>query len=217
MPQQTPCPSCARPLLVPDDLLGREVRCPGCATTFTAQAPARPAGGAIAAGQPVQERPRPVEVHDEDDEDDEDHPRYRDGEVFVGRPNHAVLVLVLGIVGLALAVIGTCVVPYLLEPVAFGLSLTAWIIGHLDRAAIRARTMDPSGQDMGKAGWICGIIGTILPVVIGTCYCAFIVIYLGLIVGLAGGGAGGAGGGGAGGAGGGGAGGAGGGGAGGRP
>ena len=194
MPQQIPCPSCARPLLVPDDLIGREVRCPGCATTFTAQPSGQPADGRIAAGQPVQERPRPVEVHDEEDED---HPRsrFRD-DVVVGRPNHAVLVLVLGIVGLALAVLGICVLPYVLDPIAFGLSLTAWIIGHIDRSAIRAGKMDSQGQEMGKAGWICGIIGTILPVVTATCYCAVFVIYFGFIVGLAGAGAAGGGGGG---------------------
>jgi DNA-directed RNA polymerase subunit RPC12/RpoP len=37
------CPSCNRKLNLPDDLLGREVRCPGCNFTFTA-APASETG-----------------------------------------------------------------------------------------------------------------------------------------------------------------------------
>ncbi|HEV3117172.1 MAG TPA: hypothetical protein VGY58_08980 [Gemmataceae bacterium] len=35
MPAVIDCPSCNRKLNLPDDLLGREVRCPGCNFTFT--------------------------------------------------------------------------------------------------------------------------------------------------------------------------------------
>src|SRR5438445_8074448 len=35
MPAVIDCPSCNRKLNLPDDLLGREVRCPGCKFTFT--------------------------------------------------------------------------------------------------------------------------------------------------------------------------------------
>jgi hypothetical protein len=37
MPTQVRCPFCDRALRVPDELLGRLVKCPGCATTFTAE------------------------------------------------------------------------------------------------------------------------------------------------------------------------------------
>jgi hypothetical protein len=202
MPLDLPCPSCGQALRVPEDLLGRDVRCPGCATTFTPRAPADAnapsAAASITAGEPAGGEPprRAAEEHeerprrrDEDDEDTPAPPRYGD-DVTVGRPNHAVLVLVLGIVGVVLAVVGICVLQYILDPVAFGLSLAAWIVGHLDLAAIRAGKMDPRGQEMARAGWICGIVGTILPVVSGACWCAFVVIYLGFFVGLAGAGAG---------------------------
>jgi predicted Zn finger-like uncharacterized protein len=36
MPQTTACPSCQRKLVVPDELLGKSVRCPNCETVFTA-------------------------------------------------------------------------------------------------------------------------------------------------------------------------------------
>ena len=45
MPIQTTCPSCGRALRVPDDLIGKNVKCPGCQTTFLAadeDAPASP-------------------------------------------------------------------------------------------------------------------------------------------------------------------------------
>jgi predicted Zn finger-like uncharacterized protein len=38
MPILVSCPSCARQLRVPDDLLGRSVKCPDCGTTFQAAA-----------------------------------------------------------------------------------------------------------------------------------------------------------------------------------
>src|SRR2546429_590559 len=39
MPITISCPSCRRQLRVPDDLLGKTVRCPGCQSTFTAEDP----------------------------------------------------------------------------------------------------------------------------------------------------------------------------------
>src|SRR5947209_2382898 len=49
MPTEISCPSCLRQLRVPDDLLGKTVRCPSCQSTFTATAsesPAMPPGPA---------------------------------------------------------------------------------------------------------------------------------------------------------------------------
>jgi len=48
MPIVTQCPSCNRQLRVPDNLLGRSVRCPGCKETFTASA-----GPGPSAAQPL--------------------------------------------------------------------------------------------------------------------------------------------------------------------
>lgn len=42
MPILLDCPSCSRKLRVPDDYLGRNVKCPNCGTTFLAQAAAPP-------------------------------------------------------------------------------------------------------------------------------------------------------------------------------
>jgi predicted Zn finger-like uncharacterized protein len=77
MPVITDCPSCGRQLRVPDSLLGRNVKCTGCGTTFTA-----PEGGLPA--EAVQERreardeerrpapaPKDYEPWEEEDEDAE--------------------------------------------------------------------------------------------------------------------------------------------------
>ncbi|HLW64099.1 MAG TPA: MJ0042-type zinc finger domain-containing protein [Gemmataceae bacterium] len=37
MPIQTTCPSCNKPLRVPDSLIGKNVKCPSCQTTFVAE------------------------------------------------------------------------------------------------------------------------------------------------------------------------------------
>jgi predicted Zn finger-like uncharacterized protein len=44
MPTLTSCPSCSKQLKVPDELLGRQVKCPQCGTTFTATAAVTPGG-----------------------------------------------------------------------------------------------------------------------------------------------------------------------------
>src|SRR5262249_1265968 len=53
MPTIVECPSCNRKLRVPDDLIGQMVKCPTCATTFTASADQ--AGSASQEEAPAQE------------------------------------------------------------------------------------------------------------------------------------------------------------------
>jgi predicted Zn finger-like uncharacterized protein len=65
MPINTDCPSCNRKLRVPDELLGKKVKCPTCGTVFqadesTTPAPAGPAEAEEpVASAPVEERPVP--------------------------------------------------------------------------------------------------------------------------------------------------------------
>src|SRR5262245_19213110 len=57
MPIQTSCPSCFRPLRVPDELIGQAVRCPSCATEWIAG----PAETPPADTKPNDEPPPPSE------------------------------------------------------------------------------------------------------------------------------------------------------------
>ncbi len=54
MPTTSACPACGRRLLVPDDLWGRSVRCPGCQTVFV---PADHAAGEVLPDQAPPEAP----------------------------------------------------------------------------------------------------------------------------------------------------------------
>jgi hypothetical protein len=70
-------------------------------------------------------------------------------------PDRGATVLTLGIISLVCLVI-SCV------PVGAIFGLIAWIMGRGDLHKIRRGEMDPNGQGMTQAGWICGILGTAL-------------------------------------------------------
>jgi predicted Zn finger-like uncharacterized protein len=130
MPVRISCPSCNKALRVPDDSLGRKVRCPACSTAFTAEAPPEeetegiqtaPTSGAAAPEPgsdeeenegvqqgPVPRRKRPPAA--EEEEEDEDAPRRgrrpRDSEFRAKRPHRGPVMLTLGIVSLVLPLLG---------------------------------------------------------------------------------------------------------------
>jgi hypothetical protein len=93
------------------------------------------------------------------------------------RPHRGTMILVFGILGFVICVI-------------FG--VVAWVMGNADLKEMDAGRMDPSGRSLTNAGKICGMIATILNIVLIAIYIVLIVIGIGA---AAAGGAGGAGGG----------------------
>jgi len=103
------------------------------------------------------------------EEDDEDRPWEQDYRPRVRRdcePHRGTLILVLGILSIVI------------QPLGLMLGLPAWIMGQRDLKKMRARIMDPEGMGVTQAGWICGIIGTIL----GTLALLFCFAYVGIVV-----------------------------------
>ena len=190
-------PSCGRKLRVPDDLLGKPVKCPTCehafqATTAHDPAPPPPTPGAAiapaAAGDehtaafgPEAHRPtgeaddvRPCPScgeridkdaarcrfcgEDVEDGQEEDDRPWDDSRRFRGRrdaePHRGTLILVLGILSIVLFA--------LCGPVGLPLGIAAWVMGRRDLVKMRENRMDREGEGLTQAGWICGIIGTIL-------------------------------------------------------
>ena len=84
-------------------------------------------------------------------------------QVFALRPHRGAAVLTLGILGIALCWI--C-------------GIIAWVMGHNDLREMAAGRMDRSGEGMTRAGKICGIIGTLIPVVILAIYLLIIIFAL---------------------------------------
>jgi hypothetical protein len=175
MPEVVNCPKCERKLRIPEELLGKKVKCPTCSETFTATAAA---GGAAPPPPEDEPPPRPRPPRDEDfqaedrpsrrprrdedidrDRDDEPRPRRRSAGSYA--PHRGTLILVFGILGLVVCAI--------FAPVA-------WIMGNTDMKEIRAGRMDPEGESMTNIGRILGIIGTIWLVVVifGSCACGLI-------------------------------------------
>ncbi len=102
MPIETTCTSCGRPLRVPDELMGRQVKCPNCRTTFTASA----RDGGVAPPQ------MPVEPYVEEPlgrDDDEEFPPRRGREHAAARDavnGPATALMIVGIIGCVLVPLG---------------------------------------------------------------------------------------------------------------
>ncbi len=191
MPSVIACPSCQKQLKVPDELIGRNVKCPGCKETFTAQvlSQSAPAAPPPMPQEEIAEKPRkrpapPPEEEEEDeappravrrrDDDDDDEGdarpsrRRRRGGARM-EPHRGVLILLLGIGSL----------------VVFGpLGPFAWILGNKDLKEMDAGRMDPEGRSQTQIGKICGMIASILMVVSFVGFCLmFLLCGLGGIVG----------------------------------
>jgi hypothetical protein len=158
------CPGCRRKLQVPETLLGQDVQCPSCSRTFVAAtgsiqvAPPRPEEPAPAWEGAPGERRQAAEGPGRPPPDDYGRDDYGAGEAYRRRRRHPMVphrgsaVLTLGI--LSLIVCGPILGPM------------AWAMGQQDLAEIRAGRMDPEGEGPTNAGRICGIIATVLGVVL---------------------------------------------------
>jgi predicted Zn finger-like uncharacterized protein len=71
-------------------------------------------------------------------------------------PHRGAMVLTFGVLSLVLLSVGC------LWPVGAVLGVVAWVMGRGDLGKIRRGDMDPAGQGLTQAGWICGLIGTLL-------------------------------------------------------
>lgn len=190
MPAIIACPSCGSKLRVTDDLRGQKVRCPACHHTFDSAAePDPPIAaprppqegpldlslgeassspstssritpgliGALELSHPPDEPASPAPPRRPNDLLDRDIPDLR----RLGRRRHVqsdrgAAVLSLGIISLALIVI------WCTAPIGACLGLTAWIMGRIDLRKMKRGQMDDRNRGLTQAGWICGILGTIL-------------------------------------------------------
>ena len=85
------------------------------------------------------------------------------------KPHRATLILVLGILGLV---------------ICGPLGIAAWIMGNGDLKEMDAGAMDPAGRSTTNAGRICGIIATILMILVVVACAA--IFALGIAGGLSG-------------------------------
>jgi predicted Zn finger-like uncharacterized protein len=171
------CPQCDRKLRVPDDLLGKKVKCPTCGQMFTAEA-AEPAIPVAPDPEPEPEPearsplgPPPGVARPRANQNDyEDQPRRRPlarprRERVDTQPHRGSLILVLGILGI--------VACQIFGPVA-------WLMANNDLAEMRSGRMDPEGEGLTNAGRVCGIIGTVF---LGLNLCCGMAMFVLMIIG----------------------------------
>src|SRR5262249_11077675 len=95
----------------------------------------------------------------------------------------------LGIISIVCFVVGV-IASFFVGPFAIiailpgvGLGIPAWVMGGRDLKKIDARLMDAEGRGMTMAGWVCGIVGTILNSI--SLFCCVLSIVLVLAFGVA--------------------------------
>jgi len=164
------CPTCATQLDVPEDFLGKKVRCATCSTVFEANV------GAVERSEPPplppREKPAPPggrrDWRDDDHHDDDERPSGMRRDAL---PHRGGLILGLGIgslVGGAIELgLGICCCS--LPLISIPLGAVAWILGQGDLAQMNAGQMDPDGRSNTHGGYICGIIGCCLGVLSLVC------------------------------------------------
>jgi hypothetical protein len=155
---------------VPEDLLGKLVKCPACSQTFTASLPT-PTPPGEGESKPESYRPAsqepPLENYPAESPAQEGEEDYEPRPVRSGRrrrfqvEHRGAMVLTLGILGI--------VICGFLGPVA-------WVMGNNDLAAMRAGRMDPAGEGLTQAGRILGIISSIMLIL----SCILVCLYFGM-------------------------------------
>jgi hypothetical protein len=83
----------------------------------------------------------------------DDVPRRRARVLREVAPHRGLQVFWVGVCGLVLIVLG---------PIGFALGLIAWLRGAGDLRQMTAKRMDPAGIGLTRAGWLCGVLATIL-------------------------------------------------------
>jgi hypothetical protein len=86
----------------------------------------------------------------------EDDPRFRRRARRDWEPHRSGLVLALGILSTVTIVAYPCAV------IGLPLGIAAWAMGQADLKKMRQNVMDPEGRGSTQAGWVCGIIGTVI-------------------------------------------------------
>jgi hypothetical protein len=169
------CPSCKA--LLEHAVPGATVGCPTCGQTLEVPAVAPEEGVPevvlLADGEPRPRRRGPycpecgAAVRPRDRYcPDCDAPlvhRRRPGQ----EPHRGTTVMVLGILSLVM-------VPFILGPIA-------WYMGTEDMKKIRAGRMDPEGEGSTNTGRLCGMIGTILGIVLLVGWCVIMMVWVGVM------------------------------------
>jgi uncharacterized Zn finger protein (UPF0148 family) len=166
MPETIACARCGSPLRLPEAFIGKEVRCPACQQTFTAQIPVEAPSPLAVRAEPRDERRDPAARYPDLRDDEEEEARlarrrraYEEARRARERvqPHRGGTVLALGIVSICL-----CCIPQ----ISLALGVAAVVMGSIDLARMRKGATDPAGRALTTAGLVCGILSPALTVIV---------------------------------------------------
>src|SRR5262249_29003640 len=105
-----------------------------------------------------------------DDYEDDPPRRRRRSRSSRGAPHRGTLIMILGLISdvcVLGSLLGFCCGPLaLLGAISLGLGIPAWVRGSRALARVMGGEMDDRGRGMTMTGFICGIVGTILSILI---------------------------------------------------
>jgi hypothetical protein len=195
MPEVVTCPSCDRKLRLPDDLLGQEVKCPTCGTTFLGEVGPPKPKARVEEKKPAEDneptyrlesKRRSRRSRDDDDDDrpsrrrsrrdDDDDDDYDDDRRSRRRRRYdddddpwarrRYLTPHRGGSVLTVGIIGLVVSILCCPLVGVIMGIVAVSQGSTDLAAMNRGDMDPDGRGSTLGGLICGVIAIILAVLV---------------------------------------------------
>jgi hypothetical protein len=164
MPLDIPCPHCDRHISVPNDYLGAGVRCPHCDVVFAVQQTA------VTTALPPDDGRLPYELVGPLKVKKRTLPRSARYQ-----PGRGKLLLALGVTSLGLSMLGMIAAALLPATtplfglLAFALGLPAWIMGQHDMEKVRRAVIDPYAEKLTSLGWVSGIVGTLVAVLMMVC------------------------------------------------
>lgn len=145
MPTILECPGCRKKVKVPDEYLGKQVRCSDCEGVFVAEK-----------SKALSAKRDSVPADDGDDDAKEQRPAKKTKSGGKVEAHRGMLILGLGI--------GSLVLPIILQFWVIGAipGILAWIWGKKDLAKMDNGEMDPEGRSMTSIGKILGLVGIII-------------------------------------------------------
>jgi hypothetical protein len=162
---------------VPDNLIGTKVRCSTCEAIFVAET-AEPSNPVEESGPRISQAPPLPPPPPVDDDDEMDEPprrrrrRWEDEDDFGPRgkrrdlqPHRGTTILILGIVSILFC-----------GPLGLVTSIPAWVMGRNDLRGMREGRIDGDGEGLTMAGYVMGIIMTVISALILAAFAFFIVL-----------------------------------------
>ena len=158
MPIQFHCSQCQSMLQTPEEMAGKQCKCPTCGNVMPIPSP-----------ESLHDSPSPVEMPFSDPLPDYSPNPFTEtlasqptDDAYQGlQPHRGEMILTFGILSLIASVFSCGCCPFMI-PIGIGFGVPAVVMGRTDLRAMDENLMNPAGRGTTNAGMICGMIGAII-------------------------------------------------------